>query len=183
MYPSRGVFILRGYNPRGRPTTAIMPAMPVPARLALPSVVSLLAASLLGVACGGVHGETGIPEGQDKPWAEMDHGERMAHMSTVVLPRMQPVFIGHDAERFADFSCATCHGTGAANGDFEIPNPNLPHLDAAGLYKKHRKESPDITKLMWKEVEPTFAEALAQTYGLGYDAQVKCSTCHIVENE
>jgi hypothetical protein len=135
---------------------------------------------LVLVACGP-HGKTGIPEGQSKPWAEMDESERMEHMSTVVLPRMQAVFQGHDPKRFADFSCATCHGSGAANGDFHMPNESLPVLDAANFYKKPRKEHPEMVKLMWKKVEPAMGEALAVTYGLG-GAEIACQSCHIVEN-
>lgn len=105
----------------------------------------------------------------------------MEHMAAVVMPRMQEIFQGHDPERFADFGCATCHGNGAANGDFAMPNQGLPHLDASNLYKKHRKESGDMVKLMWKEVEPAMGESLAQTYGFG-DAYVSCKLCHVVEN-
>ena len=141
-------------------------------------VTPLLALSLL--ACGP-HGETGVPEGQSKPWADMDDDERMQHMAAVVMPRMQAVFQGHDPDRFADFGCATCHGSGSSNGTFDMPNPELPKLDAANLYKQHRKASPDITKLMWKEVEPAMGESLALTYGLG-EAQLSCKSCHIVEN-
>ena len=64
-----------------------------------------------------------------------------------------------------------------------MPNPNLPTLDATNMYKKHRQESPEMTKLMWKQVEPALGDALAQTYGLSSDAQIKCSSCHVVENE
>ncbi|PRP96946.1 hypothetical protein [Enhygromyxa salina] len=146
-------------------------------------LVPTLALALLcmaSVGCGP-HGETGVPEGQDKPWAELDESERMQHMGAVVMPRMQAVFQGHDPKRFANFGCATCHGGGSANGDFTMPNPALPTLDASNLYKKHRKESPEMTKLMWKEVEPAMGESLALTYGLG-DAQFTCANCHIVEN-
>ena len=139
---------------------------------------SLVFLALLGC---GPRGQTGIPEGQTKPWAEMDESERMEHMATVVLPRMQAVFQGHDPERFADFSCATCHGSSVADGDYAMPNPSLPVLDASSFYKKHRKGEPDMVRLMWKEVEPAMGESLAVTYGLGGGA-IECQSCHIVEN-
>ena len=134
----------------------------------------------LALACGA-HGKTGIPEGSEKPWADMEHDERMAHMAEVVLPRMQAVFEGHDPERFSTFGCATCHGSGANDGSFVMPNPALPQLDAANLYKKHRKATPDMVKLMWKHVEPTMGEALAVTYGFG--GAISCHNCHVVINE
>jgi len=149
-----------------------------PMRRLCPTLLAALLA-LPALACGP-HGETGIPEGRDKAWTKMDHDERLEYMATVVSPRMKTVFQNFDPERFADFNCATCHGEGAS-GDFEMPNPELPELDASKLYKKHRKATPEITKLMWKEVEPTMGELLAQTYGFG--GYVSCSSCHIVHNE
>jgi hypothetical protein len=149
-----------------------------PAR-SLTFALTLMLPPLLG-ACGA-HGKTGIPEGSEKAWADMDHDERMAHMGEVVMPRMQAVFEGHDAERFSTFGCATCHGGGASDGSFEMPNPGLPQLDAANLYKKHRKESPEMVKLMWKHVEPTMGEALAVTYGFG--GAISCESCHVVVNQ
>lgn len=148
-------------------------------QLVLPLALALLSLPLL--ACGP-HGQTGIPEGQTKPWSDLDESERMQHMGAVVMPKMQAIFQGHDPERFADFGCATCHGGGSANGDFTMPNPALPVLDASHLYKKHRKESPDMVKLMWKQVEPAMGEALALTHGMGDDAQFNCASCHVVEN-
>ena len=136
---------------------------------------------VLLVGCGP-HGKTGVPEGQTRAWAEMNESERMEHMASVVLPRMQAVFQGHDPERFADFGCATCHGSGAANGDYAMPNPALPVLDASNLYKKHRQQDPEMVKLMWKQVEPAMGEALAVTYGLG-GAELECASCHVVENQ
>ncbi len=129
----------------------------------------------------GAHGKTGIPEGRDKPWAQMDEGERMEHMGAVVMPRMKAVFQAHDAERFADFGCATCHGEGANSGDFAMPSASLPQLDAAKFYKQHRKHQPDMVALMWKKVEPAMGEALAVTYGFG--GEVSCNGCHVVINE
>lgn len=150
-------------------------------RAAMAHVTTLVPACLLLLVACGPHGKTGIPEGQSKGWAEMDESERMEHMSTVVLPRMQAVFQGHDPERFSNFSCATCHGSGAANGDFAMPSESLPVLDASNFYKKHRQEHPDMVKLMWKEIEPAMGEALALTYGLG-GAEIECASCHVVEN-
>lgn len=141
----------------------------------LASLSSLLALALLGC---GAHGKTGIPEGSDKPWAQMDETERMEHMGAVVVPRMKAVFQGHDPQRFASFGCATCHGD---SGSFEMPNPQLPELDAANLYKKHRKATPDMVKLMWKEVEPAMGEALALTYG--FEGEISCHSCHVVIHE
>ena len=147
----------------------------------LPRSLPLCLFALACLACGP-KGKVEVPEGADKLWSEMDHGERMQHMGAVVMPRVRPVFQAHDAERFADFSCATCHGSGADRGDFAMPNPDLPKLYTANFYKKHRKEHPDIVKLMWQKVEPAVGEAIGVTYGLG-GAQIECGSCHVEVGE
>lgn len=153
------------------------------ARVALAPLLALTLAPALafGVVGCGPHGKTGVPEGREKPWADMDDDERMQHMAEVVVPRMQAVFQAHDPERFANFGCATCHGSGAANGDFHMPSASLPVLDASNFYKTHRQNEPDMVKLMWKQVEPEMGKALAVTYGFG--GEVSCGSCHVVENE
>ncbi|NVB40491.1 hypothetical protein G6O69_21805 [Pseudenhygromyxa sp. WMMC2535] len=140
----------------------------------------LLPCALLFVpllACGP-KGKVSVPEGADKTWAEMNEDERMAHMGAVVLPRMRAVFQAHDPERYASFGCATCHGH---SGSFEMPNPELPELDASNFYKQERQEHGDMVKLMWKEVEPTMGEALGVTYSFG--GTIECHSCHVVLNE
>lgn len=153
-----------------------MPPLTTLARLAPLSCLLLL----LGLTACGPRGQTGVPEGWAKPWAELDEDERMQHMAAVVLPAMQEVFQGHDPERFADFGCATCHGGGAAQGEFAMPNAGLPVLDAAKFYKKHRQNDKEMVRLMWKIVEPAMGEALAVTHGFG--GTIECQSCHVVEN-
>lgn len=125
-----------------------------------------------------------VPEGASKTWPQMSDAEKGEHMGAVVLPRMKALFQAFDAERFAEFSCDTCHGAGAEDGSFEMPNPALPHLDASGLYKKHRKATPEIADFMWKEVEPEMAEALGlPRYSFTRKSGFGCANCHIVEGE
>ena len=135
----------------------------------------LVAAGLLGASCA--LGRETTARGRDLRWRDMSAEQRMSHMSQTVAPAMGELFRGHDAERFADFGCKTCH----AEGTFAMPNPGLPHLDASGYYKKHRKASPDMVHFMWKEVEPQMAELLGVTHGEhGYFA---CRSCHVVEGD
>ena len=124
-------------------------------------------------------GRTGVPEGASKLWTQMDKGERLTHMTDVVSPRLQAVFQGFDAKRFGDFGCHTCHGSGADDGSYTMPSPDLPHLSKAGFYKKHRKEQPEIVKLMWKEVEPAVGETMGLTHGP--KGAIRCETCHVIE--
>jgi len=152
---------------------------PLGPRLGPRGAIGLLAlAAVLSTGCGK-HGKIEIPAEASKLWADMNHAERLIHMTEVVEPRLRKDFQAFDATRFADFGCATCHGAGAENGTYAMPNPDLPHLVEDGFFKKHRKATPDIVRFMWKEVEPNVAKALGVTYGK--DGDVSCASCHLLE--
>jgi hypothetical protein len=140
-------------------------------------LLPLLSLALASASCA--RGKVVVPEGATKTWDEMAEDERMTHMKTVVAPRMKSMFQEFDGERFADFSCETCHGPGAAEETYALPNPELPQLDESKYYKKHREATPEMVDFMWKEVEPTMAELLGVTHGMKGD--MNCSSCHVVK--
>src|SRR5690606_28321712 len=83
---------------------------------------------LLG-ACGGpaapAEEQGGEPtsgaeqaEERSVAWSEMTHEQKAEYMATVVVPRMRPLFQAFDAEEFAEFGCATCHGENAREVGF-----------------------------------------------------------------
>ena len=113
-------------------------------------------------------------------WPDMTHEQRLAHMRNVVMPAMKKVFLQHDAERFAEFGCKTCHGAGAADGRFEMPSADLPRLDPSGGFAAHKQADPAITAWMMEEVVPSMAEALGVP---AYDAATHqgfgCFGCHL----
>src|SRR5436309_10892457 len=61
-------------------------------------------------------------------WDKMDHSERMAYMKKVVLPTMRKEFADFDSKHFAKINCKTCHGAGAEDDSYKMPNPDLPKL-------------------------------------------------------
>lgn len=100
-------------------------------------------------------------------------------MKTVVVPRMKSVFQKQDAEHFAEFGCQTCHGAGAKQGRFKMPNAALPALNPAGGFKVHMDEHPNDTKFMMEQVVPEMAAALGESpfdpkTGEGFG----CFECH-----
>ena len=69
----------------------------------------------------------------EKDWVDMDFDERKAYMNSTVLPTMKTKFQEYDAEAYANFNCATCHGGGAQDGTFAMPTADLPVLEFANV--------------------------------------------------
>ena len=103
-------------------------------------------------------------------WQTMDFAERASFMSEVVMPTMRPLFLESDAQRFESFSCASCHGQGAADGTFAMPSADLPTLGgpAASTDDAHRQR---VTDFMRNVVKPKMAELLG-------DSELRCGRCH-----
>jgi hypothetical protein len=114
-------------------------------------------------------------------WESMSHGQRLETMKKVVVPKMGAVFQSFDAKKFADFNCVVCHGERIKQKNFDMPNPDLPHLSYTDGFKKHMTEKPEITKFMMDKVEPEMAAALGMH---PYDPKTQkgfgCGGCHVV---
>jgi hypothetical protein len=96
-------------------------------------------------------------------WENMKFEERKKYMKSTVLPTMKKEFQAFDAKAFKKFSCATCHGDGATDGKFKMPNPKLPKLpqptDRAGFMALQQKK-PELVKFMGTVVKPKVAGLL-----------------------
>jgi len=165
-------------------------------------VISLVMSIGMAIACGGGESTPQNPPPQGsasaaasasaapsssastaptaKSWDQMSHGERLETMKTVVLPKLSADFQAFDAKRFEKFSCTTCHGERIKQGNFTMPNPDLPKLSMAD-FKKYMDTKPEITKFMMSKVEPDTAAAIGEK---PYDPQTKsgfgCAGCHVV---
>jgi hypothetical protein len=109
----------------------------------------------------------------------MNKDQRKAFMKAKVLPTMKPLFAAFDPE-FKDMNCATCHGDGAADGTFDMPNPKLPVLpaDQAG-FMKAVKDHPQVADFMMKTVKPQMAQLLGvQEYDEQHPDGFSCHSCH-----
>jgi hypothetical protein len=126
-------------------------------------------------ACGGSN--TATPKAM---WKDMNHDERMAYMKKTVFPRMRAEFAAFDPKDFGEMNCATCHGDGAKDKTFKMPNPKLPKLPGSEEgFKKLSEEHPDVTRFMMTKVVPQMAAFLGEE---PYDPKTHqgfgCFRCH-----
>ena len=116
-------------------------------------------------------------------WDAMSKEQRGAYMKQVVLPKMKEVFVAFDAKKYGDMKCNTCHGSGAINGSFTMPNPELPKLPSdMSKFKEWAAKKPQMTEFMLKHVKPEMAKLLNEPE---YDPATKtgfgCGACHTME--
>src|SRR3954469_16565548 len=116
-------------------------------------------------ACGGTAAKpTDHPEpAHAKVWADMDMKEREVYMKDVVLPKMKAEFVAFDP-KFQAMDCKTCHGKGAEDGSFEMPNPDikpLPNTEQAFVaWVSKDAEAGRFAQFMVAKVEPMMGELL-----------------------
>lgn len=114
-------------------------------------------------------------------WAEMDFEERREYMVEVVAPTMREIFQERDAQRWADFSCFTCHGADAADRNYAMPN-QLSALPLEGTLDYAESLDPEMNEFMLDEVFPVFVDLLDETKYAPDDAPdgYRCTGCHAV---
>ena len=116
-------------------------------------------------------------------WEAMSKEQRGKYMKDVVMPKMKDVFVAFDANKYGGMNCATCHGSGATNHSFAMPNPELPKLPKdMSKFKEWAAKKPQMTEFMLKHVKPEMAKLLnlpefdpATKTGFG------CGNCHAME--
>lgn len=104
-------------------------------------------------------------------WADKNRQQRMETMGLVVFPSMKEAFAGHDAERFGDFKCQTCHGDDAKDVDYKMPNAVTP-LSKDDPVGDGNGIDEAMTKFMMESVVPKMKEHLE-------GAEVNCHSCHL----
>jgi len=117
---------------------------------------------------------TAVPTTWSKDLPKAQQG---AFMKANVVPAMAPAFKAHDATKYADFGCKTCHGH-----PFADPHDFLPHLTFSGGAITQFKDKPEMSKWMHEVVEPTMAKAMGQQpYDMKTNTGFGCKGCHTVD--
>jgi hypothetical protein len=103
------------------------------------------------------------PQPAAKTWKDMTRQVRGQYMGEVVLPKMKALFQNFDAQHFSVVDCATCHGPGAEDRTFSMPNGALSRLpDNAAGFQALAREKPGWMQFMAKQVRPQMAALLGK---------------------
>ena len=171
-------------QPAGTPppaTPATEPASPAPAAAGSPAS----AAPASAVAPGAGPTESAPTGGPPAPWESMSKEQRKEYMKTAVLPQMKQTFVAFNADRYKAMTCVTCHGDGAADGKFNMPNPKLPKLPASPAgFQKLMSEKPTMMQFMAMKVKPQMAHLLGMPeYTPESKTGFGCFQCHTKEGQ
>jgi len=110
----------------------------------------------------------------EQPWSEMSHEDRGSDMVMRFEPAFRVMFQAHDAEEYADFDCASCHGDDMEEREYAMPSAHLPPVPPPGTdaYRQMSEQAPEVMRFMEEDVTPTM-----QTM-LGTGATFTCTGCH-----
>jgi hypothetical protein len=137
-------------------------------------------------ACGSSTPKSGAPVG---PWKDMNADQRLEFMKTVVMPKAKVAFQKFDAKKYADMDCGTCHGDGAEDGSFEMPNAKIKALPATEeAYMAWIEKDADAkryTDFMANDLVPMMADLLGEK---AFDpktntGEFSCPACHTMAGE
>jgi len=145
------------------------------------TIVSMLAVAVAVAACGS--SKPAPTPAKPLTWKQMDATQREKFMTDVVLPRTKELFVAFDP-KYKSMDCKTCHGDGATDGSYKMPNPKikpLPNTEEAFLaWVSKDAEAARYTEFMATKLEPLMGELLQVAV---FDPETNtgefsCSNCH-----
>jgi mono/diheme cytochrome c family protein len=123
---------------------------------------------------GGGTGDSTVEQGPT--WSEMSDMEKNSYMATDVVPQMAAIFQAYDAEYYAEFDCATCHGANAGDKYYAMPSDIYDlEVPAPG------PEAGPTAEFMHTQVVPKMAELLDMEVNDGSTGGFGCYNCHSVD--
>jgi cytochrome c553 len=149
----------------------------------------LLAVVVLAACGSSAPKPTTPPPAAKLAWKDMNADQRFEYMKTSVLPAAKAKFQAFDATKYAELDCSTCHGDGAEDGSYEMPNPKIKALPAtAQAFEAWIAQDADAKRysdFMSSEIVPMMAtlfdepELDPKTAPKG----LSCPVCHTMEGD
>ncbi len=92
-------------------------------------------------------------------WATWTREQKIKYMKEAVMPAEAPLFREYSPTRFAELTCRSCHGKGADDGTYKMPNPALPKLRPGHILEMEQTK-PKVFRFMSDVVTPRTAALL-----------------------
>lgn len=114
-------------------------------------------------------------------WTTWSHEQKLAYMKQTVMPAEREIFGRFEPLRFASMTCETCHGQGARDGSFKMPNPDLPHVvGGRGGFQELADKQPETLRFMQQVVGPETARLLGYSaFNMEKHVGFSCYQCHV----
>ena len=114
-------------------------------------------------------------------WPTWSHEKKLAYMKQTVMPAEREIFGRFEPLRFAGMTCETCHGQGARDGSYKMPNPDLPHIvGGRGGFQELADKQPETLRFMQSVVGPETARLLGYSeFDMAKHVGFSCYQCHV----
>ena len=119
-------------------------------------------------------------------WDKWSHDQKLAWMKVGVMPKEKQVWSDYDSTKYADIKCVLCHGAGAKDGSFKMPNPDLPKIPGTpAAFKPFAAKHKKVVEFMHSQVTASMASLLGEQ---PFDPKTKtgtfgCMACHTVQGK
>jgi hypothetical protein len=114
-------------------------------------------------------------------WATWSVVRKKQYMESVVIADAKKMFAHFDPVRYREVTCKTCHGPGAEDGTYKMPNPALPKVRPEKVIEL-AKTKPELFIFMDGAVVPHVAKLLGQpTFDHVTMSGFGCFKCHTPE--
>ncbi|MFI5263238.1 MAG: hypothetical protein ACHQM6_01845 [Candidatus Kapaibacterium sp.] len=139
----------------------------------------------MNVSASAQHSAKSVPSGMVSPdssihWDKMDHAARKAYMKQVVFPAMKTEFAAFNPQKFGNMKCTTCHGKGAENDSYKMPNPEIFKLPRSK--EGWAKADTAFMRFMRTTVKPKMADLLGiPPFDMKTMTGFGCGNCHADE--
>jgi hypothetical protein len=124
-----------------------------------------------------------LPAGAPGPgeWATWSHEQKLAYMKSGFIEAERAIFATWEPVRFKELTCRNCHGPGVVDGNFRLPNPDLPHLyPGADGFKELAAHEPEVLAFMQKRLVPETARLLGvPAFDFEAHTGFSCYQCHV----
>jgi hypothetical protein len=111
----------------------------------------------------------------ETPWVQMDEFEREMYMVGKVMPIMHELFARHDAARYAQMECESCHGRDMREIQFAMPSKHLYRLPREGTpaWANMERDFGPMVSFMTETVTPVMGTLLGES-------SYTCGHCHVI---